>query len=79
MKQATLARILERDLLATEAPRTEAAKCFACGRSYITADERFCSIRCRSAFDAGLPAYDPGTVSKLERVPPWSNGALRTG
>jgi hypothetical protein len=69
MKQVTLARIIERDLLATEAPRTEAAKCFACGRSHMTGDGRFCSTRCRSGFDAGLPAYDPGALAKLERVP----------
>jgi hypothetical protein len=68
MKQATLARIIERDLLATESPRTDAAKCFTCGRSYM-GDGRFCSTRCRSAFDAGLPAYDPGLNARLERVP----------
>src|SRR6266404_9252534 len=35
----------------------EPAACFSCGRSYSRGDGRFCSTRCRSAYDAGFPAY----------------------
>ena len=31
------------------------ATCFACGRGYCRGDGRFCSTRCREAFDAGFP------------------------
>src|SRR5215831_3924358 len=31
------------------------ATCFACGRGYCKGDGRFCSTRCREAFDAGFP------------------------
>ena len=41
----------------------EPAACFACGRSYCMGDGRFCSSRCRSAFDAGWPAYEPQVVN----------------
>ena len=33
--------------------------CFACGRSYCPGDGRFCSTRCRAAFDDGFPPYAP--------------------
>ena len=31
------------------------ATCFACGRGYCKGEGRFCSTRCREAFDAGFP------------------------
>jgi hypothetical protein len=36
--------------------------CFSCGRAYtsgIGGVGRFCSLRCRDAFDSGFPAYAP--------------------
>ena len=70
MKTATLAAILARDLLRTEPTRTsDAAECFACGRSFLprpsTGDDNvhaFCSPRCRQAYDVGFPAYDSNKV-----------------
>ncbi len=41
----------------------EPAACFACGRSYCRGDGRFCSSRCRTAFDAGFPPYEPQVVN----------------
>src|SRR6516225_10420919 len=66
MKTATLAAILARDLLRTEPSRTsDAAECFACGRSFMprpsTGDDNvhaFCSARCREAYDGGWPVYN---------------------
>ena len=44
----------------------ESATCFACGRSYCKGDGRFCSTRCREAFDAGFPPYQtPAAVYSL--------------
>jgi hypothetical protein len=65
MKIATLAKAIQRDLLRTEPTRTsDAAECFACGRSFLPrpstgADNThaFCSTRCREAYDGGWPAY----------------------
>jgi hypothetical protein len=34
-------------------------ECFACGRAYSRGDGRFCTSRCREAFDAGFPPYEP--------------------
>ena len=70
MKTATLAAILARDLLRTEPTRTsDAAECFACGRSFLprpsTGDDNvhaFCSARCRQAYDVGFPAYNSNKV-----------------
>jgi len=47
----------ERDLLRERPATPEAQTCFACGRSYAKGDGRFCSVRCRDAFDNGNPAY----------------------
>jgi hypothetical protein len=65
MRAATLAAIIERDLLRTEPTRTShAAECFTCGRPFMprpsTGDcnvHRFCSARCREGYDDGFPAY----------------------
>jgi hypothetical protein len=34
-----------------------APECFACGRAYSRGDGRFCTTKCRDAYDAGFPAY----------------------
>jgi hypothetical protein len=47
--------------------------CFACGRSFTyrgsNGDDsgRFCSSRCRVAYDAGFPRYEPPNYDKLYR------------
>jgi hypothetical protein len=71
MKQSALARAIERELLREPStPKHQTAKCFLCGRDYLYVDTsgddngRFCSARCREAYDAGLPAYDPNYASK---------------
>jgi hypothetical protein len=81
MKTATLAAILARDLLRSEPTRTsDAAECFACGRSFMprpsTGDDnthRFCSTRCREAFDDGFPPYNPDQFRELARTFDTSN------
>jgi hypothetical protein len=44
-------------------PREAAPLCFSCGRAYTSGAigdvGRFCSLRCRDAFDSGFPAYAP--------------------
>jgi hypothetical protein len=81
MNTATLAAAIERDLLRGEPARTYAPECFACGRSFLPRlsdgedTGRFCSRRCREAYDAGLPPYDPDQLKKLaSRINP---GGLR--
>lgn len=42
--------------------------CFLCGRSGLR-DGRFCSSRCRTAYDAGSPRHDPHHARALAAVP----------
>jgi hypothetical protein len=73
MQAALLEQAITRDLLrpAHKAPSTPA--CFACGRNYTyrgpNGDDsgRFCSSRCREAYDAGFPRYEPLDYDKLYR------------
>jgi hypothetical protein len=73
MKTATLATAIQRDLLRTERPKTDAPRCHACGRTYWGRGHgvsgRFCSSRCVEAYDNGLPAYDADYASKSN--PRW--------
>jgi hypothetical protein len=48
--------------------------CLACGRPYTDGDSRFCHPRCRDAFDAGLPAYEPIDISKYYSLPMGPTG-----
>jgi hypothetical protein len=63
-KSAAIAKAIKRDLLADRPDKYEALKCVACGRGYMarppSGDDstRFCSTRCREAYDAGFPAWD---------------------
>jgi hypothetical protein len=75
MKTATLAAAIQRDLLRTELVRAETPTCYACGRPLIpqpsTGDDNthaFCSARCREAYEAGFPAYDPDQFRELART-----------
>jgi hypothetical protein len=36
--------------------------CFACGATYSRGDGRFCSLRCRAGFDAGVGPYEATRV-----------------
>jgi len=63
--------VIEREILADDRPQHTTAKCFCCGREFIpkpsTGDDnthRFCSTRCREAFDDGMPPFDPLYASK---------------
>jgi hypothetical protein len=78
IKQATLARVIEADLLAEKpAAKDDAMSCHACGRPYMyrgphgDASGRFCSDRCRDAYDAGWPAYDPDIHEPDRRKSNW--------
>jgi len=57
MKAKDLAQLLlqERE---PPASHVETQQCFACGRSFLRTNGRFCSSRCGDAFDAGLPPYE---------------------
>jgi hypothetical protein len=64
MKVDNLARAIERDLLAERPKSAPTPECVACGWSYTPKAEgddstRFCSARCREAYDAGFPPHDP--------------------
>src|SRR5215831_16015440 len=60
---------IERDLLAGRPAAPASPTCFICGRSYSKGDSRFCSLRCREAFDDGFPPYDPNQARTLMQVP----------
>jgi hypothetical protein len=53
--------------------QSEPQDCFACGRAFIKGDGRFCSTRCRDAFDNGFPPYmrDRGPIPEK----PWRHVA----
>jgi hypothetical protein len=75
VKTATLTAAIQRDLLRTET-KTSACECHTCGRPFMprpsSGDDNtwaFCSTRCREAYDAGWPAYDPNYKSKTN--PRW--------
>jgi hypothetical protein len=56
-------------------PNTEPAgldECFLCGRGMVYRGSRFCSSRCREAFDRGFPRHDPHHVRTLLSLPPRS-------
>jgi hypothetical protein len=81
LNTANLAAAIERDLLRTEPARTDADECFACGRPFLPRPSDgedtscFCSHRCREAYDAGLPPYDPDRFRKLASS--FNPGGLR--
>jgi hypothetical protein len=74
-----LAAAIVRDILLGRKSQQASATCFACGRSFhsaVTRDAdgnqergRFCSQRCREAFDAGFPAFDPFNADKWYSLP----------
>jgi hypothetical protein len=64
-----LADAIARDILADRGRAPVSPTCFGCGRSFGRGDGRFCSSRCRAAFDAGLPAYDPHQARAVAAMP----------
>jgi hypothetical protein len=76
MSNHRLAGAIERDLLRERPAAREPQTCFACGRSYSrgapkadsSRESRLCSVRCRDAFDAGFPPYDPNQARTLMQV-----------
>jgi hypothetical protein len=68
-KRPRLAAAIERDLLRSAPKPQSAPPCFTCGRSYSRGDGRFCHPRCRSAFDAGAPAYEPPDLGRFYSLP----------
>jgi hypothetical protein len=65
MKTERLAAAIQRDLLRPTEAKPETPTCFACGRAMVerhNVDDdnvaRFCSKRCRAAYDNGTPAYE---------------------
>lgn len=69
-----IADAITRETLKPTTPRSKAATCFTCGRGFIKGDGRFCSTRCRGAFDAGLPAFEPLNLDTLYSLPKGSIG-----
>jgi hypothetical protein len=55
----TYAASIERDHAreTRQAANAASQECFACGRSFVKGDGRFCSAQCRAGFDAGLPPF----------------------
>jgi hypothetical protein len=70
-KRGRLAAAIERDILGRNPrPIHQSQACFGCGRSYHRQNHgRFCSGRCREAFDAGVPAYEPLDVTRFYSLP----------
>jgi hypothetical protein len=65
-----LSDAIERDLLRERTAMPEAQICLVCARSYGKGDGRFCSVRCRDAFDDGYPPYDrPAGLPKIGDTP----------
>jgi hypothetical protein len=59
---------LARQILADRKPSTTTTQqmtCFTCGRPHTKGDGRFCSPRCRSGFDLGLPPFEPLDLDKF--------------
>jgi hypothetical protein len=50
-------------------PNTDPVECFLCGRGMVPRGSRFCSPRCRKAFDCGFPRHDPHHVRTLMSPP----------
>lgn len=77
MDTKLLADVIARDILAKRPSSPEALTCFACGRPYSRGDGRFCSGKCRPAFDAG---FTPGEIIAKPRdgVPIVCQGCNRT-
>jgi hypothetical protein len=77
MKTETLANIIKADLLAGKPEREIVPTCFARRRGYIyrgpNGDDsgRFCSDRCRNAYDAGWPVFDPEIHEPDRRRADW--------
>jgi hypothetical protein len=77
LSKKKLAVAIERDLLAKRPKSEPTPECFACGHGYTPGPSggddstRFCSPRCREAYDAGLPSYDPPYANKSN--PRWYN------
>ncbi len=44
-------------------------ECFLCGRGMKPHGSRFCSPRCREAFDRGFPRHDPHHARSVMRLP----------
>jgi hypothetical protein len=61
MKQTTLARAIERDLLRTEKPKTEAPRCHACGRSFMRMTGYARSTALRAVVSRPNPEGDDNT------------------
>jgi hypothetical protein len=55
---SALAEAIARDILAERPNALVSPSCFVCGRSYSGGDGRFCSRRCREAFDNGFQPYE---------------------
>jgi hypothetical protein len=74
-RRNALAAAIARDILnRCGRPRDHAPTCFTCGRSYSRGDGRFCSLSCRAAFDAGLPAYEPPNLDRHYNLPKGATG-----
>jgi hypothetical protein len=80
-----LAAALLRDRERSAPTNNSIIECFACGRSHmrrpVSGDDnaRFCSTRCQTAFDDGLPPYDPNHDRPLSNLPlsGWLAGETR--
>jgi hypothetical protein len=78
-KQTRAARLAQAIVRDREArfERTEPAPaptCMMCGRGYAARGSRFCSERCREAFDTGAPAYAPAAVDRYYTLPRSGTG-----
>jgi hypothetical protein len=71
-RRVRLAAQIERDLLRPAIKSVQSPSCFACGRAFIKGVGRFCSIRCRAAFDACL--YEAPDLDRYYSLPKGPTG-----
>jgi len=69
-----LAEAIVRDLLCPAHKPQTSPTCFTCSRSFSNGDGRFCSHRCRQAFDAGFPPYEPFDRDEFYSLPKGQTG-----
>jgi hypothetical protein len=55
---SALADAIQREILKDRPSAITSSTCFVCGRSYGQGDGRFCSTKCRTAFDNGFPSCE---------------------
>jgi hypothetical protein len=68
-RAARLAQAIVRDWQSQQRIDQATPACMVCGRGYAPRGSRFCSDRCRDAFDAGAPVFAPPEIDRFFTLP----------